>query len=292
VSYLQYLENKQHVTGNFPLAHYRLNEHSPDYNMPFHWHKETELLLVRSGNFQLSVDGVIYKVAAGDVCYIAEGCLHGGFADHCEYECLDFDFTSLLLQISPVRDVLKQIGEKQRVIITHFTQNSPDIQSIVRKLFDEIRCKNSGWELQALSGLLGFYGCILQKNLLCPPVGSHIHHQKIFRLKSALEYIDSHYQQNITLEDLSRISGMSPKYFCRLFREVIHRTPIDYLNAFRIDKACTLLETNEYPITEVAFQCGFNDSSYFVRCFKKYKNITPKQYVKIHLPQSRIQNLL
>lgn len=73
---------------------------------------------------------------------------------------------------------------------------------------------------------------------------------------------------------------MSPKYFCRIFRTVIHRTPIDYLNYYRIEKACYLLETEDLSITEVAYHCGFNDSSYFIRCFKKYKQITPTKYLK------------
>jgi AraC-like DNA-binding protein len=62
-----------------------------------------------------------------------------------------------------------------------------------------------------------------------------------------------------------------------------HRTPIDYLNYYRIERACFKLVSTNLSITEVAFECGFNDLSYFIKTFKKYKAITPKQYLKAPL---------
>jgi len=72
---------------------------------------------------------------------------------------------------------------------------------------------------------------------------------------------------------------MSAKYFCRFFKTVIHRTPIDYLNYYRVERASYLMETEDISVTEAAYRCGFNDSSYFVRVFKKYKNATPGKYI-------------
>ena len=97
-----------------------------------------------------------------------------------------------------------------------------------------------------------------------------------------LEYIDANYASAISLADLSRLAGMSPKYFCRYFRAAIHRTPMDYLNYYRIERACHILTSSELPITEVGYQCGFNDSSYFVKTFRKYMGITPKAYSRLH----------
>ena len=66
-----------------------------------------------------------------------------------------------------------------------------------------------------------------------------------------LEYIELNYQSPITLEDLSRLAGMSSKYFCRFFRAVIHRTPIDYLNYYRIERACYLMAAEDISVTEL-----------------------------------------
>ena len=71
---------------------------------------------------------------------------------------------------------------------------------------------------------------------------------------------------------------MTPKYFCRFFLEMTHRTPIDYLNYQRIEHACYQLVTTDASITDIAYSCGFNDLSYFIKTFKKYKGITPGKY--------------
>ena len=80
------------------------------------------------------------------------------------------------------------------------------------------------------------------------------------------------------LNELSRIAGMSPKYFCSYFHSIIHRTPIDYLNYYRIERACSELSTSDLTLTEVAYRCGFSDVCYFIKTFKRYKGITPRRY--------------
>ncbi|HCL02048.1 MAG TPA: AraC family transcriptional regulator, partial [Lachnoclostridium phytofermentans] len=54
--------------------------------------------------------------------------------------------------------------------------------------------------------------------------------------------------------------------------------PIDYLNYYRIEQACYQISQSEDTLTDIAFRCGFNDFSYFIKTFKKYKGITPKKY--------------
>ena len=88
--------------------------------------------------------------------------------------------------------------------------------------------------------------------------------------------MESSYNKQITLEEMAGSVDMSPKYFCRFFHEMTHRTPIDYLNYYRIERACYQLMTTDQSITEVAYSSGFN----FIKTFKKYKGTTPKQYLK------------
>ena len=99
-------------------------------------------------------------------------------------------------------------------------------------------------------------------------------------VKNVLTFISDNYSNNISLDDLSRIAGMNPKYFCRYFRSLTGRTPIDYLNYYRIECASEMLSTKDITIREVAISCGFNDESYFIKTFNKYKGITPKQFMK------------
>ena len=101
--------------------------------------------------------------------------------------------------------------------------------------------------------------------------------------KPLLEFIKENYMKQITLVEMAQISNMSASHFSLTFHEFFGQTPIDFLNSYRVEHACMLLSNSELSITEVAYQCGFNDSSYFVKVFKKYKNITPKRYRSVHV---------
>ena len=73
---------------------------------------------------------------------------------------------------------------------------------------------------------------------------------------------------------------MNPKYFCRFFRQMTQKTPVEYLNYYRIECAREQLSTTSCTVTEIAFNCGFNDVSYFIKIFRKYMGMTPGQFVR------------
>ncbi|HIS78887.1 MAG TPA: helix-turn-helix transcriptional regulator, partial [Candidatus Caccousia stercoris] len=66
---------------------------------------------------------------------------------------------------------------------------------------------------------------------------------------------------------------------CRYFKELTHRTPIDYLNYYRIEVACEQMVYSHRALTEIAYDCGFTDSSYFIKVFRHYKHMSPTQYM-------------
>ena len=280
--YLDYNEKRQHGTRDFPLAYYHIDQYHPRYNMPFHWHQETEILHVIKGSIRFYLDDREYLASAGDLIHISAGVIHGAQPEDCVYECLVFDSKSLLMHTQAARQYLRGAGYQQFFIQEYFHEILPDLKVCVQSLFSSVRIQSSGWELSVLGGLFQFYGILFREGLYTnsPEECIRVKQLKIHQLKPVLEYIDTHYSQPVTLETLSRIAGMSPKYFCRFFHTVIHRTPIDYLNYYRIERACYLMETEDLSVTEAAYRCGFSDSSYFVRCFKKYKQTTPKQFIK------------
>ena len=95
-----------------------------------------------------------------------------------------------------------------------------------------------------------------------------------------VEKIESEYTHKITLRDLSEIAQINEKYLCRFFKEFTGQTPIDYINRLRIDRACYEMSVNKLNVTEAVYECGFNEISYFLKIFKKYKGITPGEYRK------------
>jgi len=280
VHYITYEENRQHGTEEFPVEFYSVNEQHPRYNMPYHWHKEAELLHIIHGEFHLSLDGSEIILKEGEICYIPGGALHGGEPSNCTYECIDFDVAVLLQHIQPIRHQLRRIECETSMIQSRFTSSEPEVLSCAYQLFSCARTRSEGWELGLLAQLYSFFGIIIQNHYFFQKELKKDNLQKVQQIKATIEYIESNYNQPITLNDLARTSGLSPKYFCRYFRMIVKRTPIDYLNYYRIERACYLLEQHAYSVTEIAYDCGFNDISYFIRCFRKYKATTPYQYVK------------
>lgn len=278
MSYLKFLENKQHATGNFPLAYYLVDEKHSHYRMPQHWHKETEILYVRQGQLTITIDGAILEVNEGCLCYIPSGSIHSGEPINCTYECIDFDLNAPQLQIPAIKDALSAIKEKNCEVFYLFTRKHPAVLQGAQRLFESVNLNSDGQVLYIISSLIELYGAIMQHHYYEAPPVATVRAQKVLLLKGVLEFLDKNYNQPISLEQLSRMVGMCPKYFCRVFREVIHRTPIDYVISLRVEKACEILTEDEISITEVAYRCGFNDSCYFARCFKRYTGISPKQY--------------
>ncbi|MBN2088343.1 helix-turn-helix transcriptional regulator [candidate division KSB1 bacterium] len=105
---------------------------------------------------------------------------------------------------------------------------------------------------------------------------------KIKRLDTVLGYIQHHYAESVTLEQLSEIAFMNASYFCRYFKQVIGLSPINYILRYRIDKAKELLLNSSLSITEVAFKVGFNSQSYFDRLFQKFTRMNPKNFRQKH----------
>lgn len=112
--------------------------------------------------------------------------------------------------------------------------------------------------------------------------------KRIRQLKSSLKIIREEYMNQLTLGNLAEAADMSPKYFCRFFSEMTGKTPIEYLNYYRIECAAEQLLYTDDLVTDIALNCGYNDLSYFVKTFKKYKAQTPKQFRKtiIHKEKS------
>ena len=92
-----------------------------------------------------------------------------------------------------------------------------------------------------------------------------------------MNYIDSNYQEDLTLEQVANYIGFSKYHFSRLFEQHTNTTFYDYLSHKRIQAAQALL-TMDIPITDIAFQTGFNNLTTFCRCFKKVTNCSPSEY--------------
>jgi AraC family transcriptional regulator len=99
-----------------------------------------------------------------------------------------------------------------------------------------------------------------------------------YKLKQALDYINAHISENISLAEIATELGMSQYYFCRLFKQSTGITPHAYLIQQRVELSKQLLKQKEGTINDVAIACGFANPSHFARCFRQYTGISPKQF--------------
>lgn len=99
-------------------------------------------------------------------------------------------------------------------------------------------------------------------------------------INSVCKYIEMHYSQNLSLNELCRISGFSKYYFLHAFTAVTGISPYSYLETVRINHAKELLKKGN-NIVDIALQTGFSHQSHFTNFFKKFVGMTPKQYSNI-----------
>ncbi|PUZ30081.1 transcriptional regulator, AraC family [Chitinophaga costaii] len=109
------------------------------------------------------------------------------------------------------------------------------------------------------------------------------------RIATIYNYVMQHYQQTITLEEVSKLVYMTPPAFCRYFKKHTQHTLVSFINMVRINEACKKLVGNEHnSIAAVAYNTGFNSITNFNRVFKSIKNMSPKEYVDSYLNKLQI----
>lgn len=104
-----------------------------------------------------------------------------------------------------------------------------------------------------------------------------VHRMSVSR---SIEFLNDHYGEKISVEDLAHVANCSASHFSRIFKEETTLSPSDYLMQLRLDYAKRMLRGNEKSITQIALDCGFNSSSYFYQCFFRAYNISPTDFRK------------
>lgn len=105
--------------------------------------------------------------------------------------------------------------------------------------------------------------------------------KRVESIKTVLSYIKDNYKEKIHISDLAGQANLNQQYFCRFFKKAIGRSPMAYLNDYRIRQARRLLEETDLPVTEVCLECGYNNLGNFLKEFRKAAGTTPLKYRKL-----------
>ncbi len=277
MNYLAYHERKVRGTFDFPIEYHYVDRAHPRYQMPFHWHMEHELILVRSGSFTLSLDSGTHTLSAGDSALIPDGVIHGGVPHDCVYECVVFDFARFVQENAIGRGALGVLLAEAAQHAQHFTRDSEPCR-LVSALFVAMARETTGYEFITTGLMWQLMGLLVGHEVASPHAPERGQEKRAEQMKCALRRIRREYAEPLTLDDLASEADMAPKYFCRVFRQITGRTPIEYLNYYRVECAGERLRTTDEPITDIALSCGFNDLSYFTKTFRKFKGVSARQY--------------
>ncbi|SFB01763.1 two-component system, response regulator YesN [Lentibacillus halodurans] len=104
------------------------------------------------------------------------------------------------------------------------------------------------------------------------------HYQSKRLMRKVTEYIDEHYKQGITLEEMAGHVGLSPNYFSNVFKKVFGTTFVEYITGRRLNEAKRLIMENDYSLKEISYMVGYHDPNYFSRVFKKHYQLSPKKF--------------
>lgn len=239
---------------------------------------EYEFLFVEKGRGTLFFTNSNLQVAAGDLIFINSFEEHYFSADVTggAFRCFRilFDISALGTADDPCRNFFEGIRLCRFITLPEWL--------VGRLLKIAAMDKNAeGKELIVRSLLLGLISyCVetQQYERFSQLYGTES--RKLSAIDSALHFIRENYSENLSLKSILELTNYSKSHFIRLFKESTGMYVSEYINKYRIEKACLDLIYTNSNITEIATASGFNNIQYFSRKFKEYMKCTPKQYQK------------
>ncbi|MBE6884318.1 MAG: AraC family transcriptional regulator [Ruminococcaceae bacterium] len=274
-----YNELKQHGTEDFPIELYHIDKTHTRYEMAAHWHSEFEIIRVLEGVLNVRLNNNSYTVTKNETVFVNSETLHQAYPEDCVYECIVFRLDMIHSLNIDSTFFIDCVRNRELIIDEYHADRYPSITAAVKELFETMATDSAGSKLKILGALLKLFGEIADINWYHSGDNVSLTTEKnMLKLKTVLSFMRSHYDVPISLEEMAYAAGMSSKYFCHFFKEMTTKTPVEYLNLYRIEKASGKLIRTEMSVTEIALSCGFNDLSYFIKTFKQIKGSTPAQY--------------
>ncbi|MCR5537483.1 MAG: AraC family transcriptional regulator [Succinivibrio sp.] len=286
-----YHENFTRGSVDFPFDYHYISPSHPRFIMPFHYHNDFEIIRVLKGGLSIHLNERSYYLKENDYLFINGGVVHGGEPDDQEtrYECVVFNLEQIFDQNRPDFGWLKELlNHKMHFEEFYAHEDEAEICWHFDQFLKSILPSSSHGRIGALQHNAALaYGRLL--TLLGTLIAKHRYQQTPLKMSSCYQkhlnkssklfrYIYDNFAKDITLQDMADAVDLNPKYFCRFFKELTSMRPMDYLNRFRIDCAAIQLRTSVDSINQIADACGFKDPCYFTKMFKRYKQVSPREY--------------
>ena len=255
-----------------------------------HWHNSFELIEVVEGRFYCNVDGSEFLINKGNICIINRGRLHHIYtedsnASMCRKKTIIFNPDYFIKDQNIYEKYILPLLEKDAFAHIQFNIKKGiglDINTLMKEIEALEDEKPIGYELEEYSLI---YKVIRYLYLAYQSSKQSIHttyDANVQIQRNMTSFIHEHFNSKIGLEDIAEAGQVSKSTCIRLFHKYTGKSPIDFLNSYRLQMSAEKLVATSEQITEIAYACGFGQPSYFNRLFSKEYNMTPNQYRKQH----------
>jgi AraC-like DNA-binding protein len=244
-------------------------------------------LITKTGGWIMTQDEKIYAVE-GDVFFRKPGMIVQGFSGYSAY-LIAFDATycrenkSMYNLINPFDTSIPPLKTCFDISLP-YKINFADYLEQKKQFNDayELYINGNSKKFIILKSLLLqiLSGYIYKSYAEIPaePSGKYSHHYQ--EISNSQKYIRDNIRGYMSLDNLAKSAGLSKNFYCKVFKSIVGMTAFEYINQERVRLARLYLLTGYLPIEEIMALCGFSDSSYFYRLFKRYTGDTPLQYRK------------
>ncbi len=250
--------------------------------MKIHWHDEIEIIYVRSGHMKYRVNEHIVSLNKGEGIVVNSRQLH--IMQSCD---VDYDIDCVIFHpemLCASEHIKKQYVEpvintkmSEYMLFDMSLSGGRTIIDGIGKLVELAYIKDMEMEAQAL--LFSMWHAIY--NMCCHQVVQEtVGYDELQSMRTMLEYIYMHYADKITIADICKVGQIGKSVCTKMFTDYTNYSPIEFVRQFRVSKSMELLKNTSLSITEIAYEVGFNNASFYTETFKKLRGITPKEFRK------------
>ena len=242
-------------------------------------HEEIEIKYFYEGNSALMINSEVFIAKPGDIAIVNPYEIHSTvnidqYSGRYYLIMVGLDFLNEVNQAAlDLR--YKFIGKSKK--IQNFIQGDPRLQAILLRVVEELDKKEENYRL-VVQNLMSEFFVLLFRNYENKGNKQRFESENVKHVEviaPALSKMHTDYAEKFTLEELAELCNVSKYHFCRIFKQQMGVTPVQYIIKYRLSVAELMLHTKNYSIREVATMCGFDDLSYFYRCYKKVNGIAP-----------------
>ncbi|WP_168123509.1 helix-turn-helix domain-containing protein [Paenibacillus sp. HB172176] len=268
-----------------------------DMNRVQHAHEHLQLCYMMSGSCRHVTNNRSYILTKGDLFSIPPYQEHRlevresmefvlvqiDFMPHVINENLrDLTHMQTFMDFAYIRPLISQDDLIPKMSLPPSNQLS--VESLLEVMMTEWTEKEDGFRLAIKAELLKLLVITGRQYARYSENQGQQEHQSVLlhreALHQAIAYMESHYHEDLHLENVAGIAYMSPSYFSSMLRLIKGKSYIEYLSAIRMQAAMELLRSTGLHVTEIASRTGYNHISHFNRMFKKHTGVTPRDFRK------------